>query len=140
MDHSMISQDTKGFLKTTQLMVKVTNDFLDLTNMTLNDPEMQKLMREESFDLVVLGSFFNDFLVGVAGHFKCPLIINWSGAPMHHLSKLVGNPLELSYVPALLSGLQQPMGFFDRVGNYIFSAVEFGMFHYLNYRMSQYYE
>lgn len=121
-------------------MAKVTNNLLNLTNLTLNSPEMQKLMKEESFDLVVMGYFFNDFLIGVAAHFKCPLIINFSGSPLQHISKLMGNPLELSYVPDLLTGLQQPMGFFDRVLNYVFSGVEFLLLQYMNYRMDQYYK
>lgn len=140
MDQSALSQDTKGLFKTMKLMMKVSNDLLDVTNMTLNDPEMRRLMREESFDLVVLGYFINDFLIGVAGHFKCPLIINWMGPPVQHLAALVGNPSEVSYVPDLLTGLQQPMGFFERVINYVFSSVELLVYYYFNYRMDQYYK
>lgn len=140
MTSSAISQDTKGLLKTMKLMAQVSNNLLHLSNLTLNDPDMQKLMREESFDLVVFGSFLNDFFIGVAAHFKCPLIINWSGALLQHMAKLMGNPLEISYVPDLLTGLQQPMGFFDRVINYLFSGVELLLFQYLNYKMDQYYK
>lgn len=138
-DRSMTSQDKKGFLKAMQSMVNITNNLLHLTNLTLNDPKMQKLMREESFDLVVLGYFFNDFFIGVAAHFKCPLIITLSGPPWQHLAKLMGNPPEISYISDLLSDLQQPMGFFDRVVSYVFSAVEIGVFHYVNYLMGQFY-
>ncbi|CAD7078266.1 unnamed protein product [Hermetia illucens] len=113
LDLSVISQNAKGFLNTMKLMAKVTNNLLNLTNLTLNSPEMQKLMKEESFDL---------------------------GSPLQHISKLMGNPLELSYVPDLLTGLQQPMGFFDWVLNYVFSGVEFLLLQYMNYRMDQYYK
>ncbi|CAD7078260.1 unnamed protein product [Hermetia illucens] len=139
MDRSMISQKKKGLFEAMESTANITNNLLNLSNLTINNPEMQKLMREESFDLVVLGYFFNDFLIGIAGHFKCPLIINWMGSPLQHLAKMMGNPSELSYVPDLLTGLQQPMGFFDRVINYAFSAVEHGVFHYVNYRMGEYY-
>lgn len=139
LDLSVLGEDAKGIVKAMKLMAKMSSNLMSLTNLTLNSPEMQKLMREESFDLVILGNFLNDFLIGVAGHFKCPIIINFSASPTQHMAKLMGNPLELSYVPDLLTGLQQPMGFFERVVNYVFSGVQFLLFQILNHQMNQYY-
>jgi phage pi2 protein 07 len=41
----------------------------------LQHPELQRMMREEKFDLVIVGYFATNFLLGVADHFKCPQIM-----------------------------------------------------------------
>ncbi|XP_055841744.1 UDP-glycosyltransferase UGT5-like [Episyrphus balteatus] len=89
-------------------------------NASLNQPQLKKLMAEESFDLVIQGYFFNEFLLGVAAHFKCPVIMSFTVRPFPYVNKLMGNPLELSYVPSLVGGGKQPMGFFDRLKNFLF--------------------
>ncbi|XP_055845487.1 UDP-glycosyltransferase UGT5-like [Episyrphus balteatus] len=70
-----------------------------ISNASLNHPLMKKLMKEESFDLVLLGYFMNDFLFGVAAHFKCPLILSVTVRPVSTVNDFVGNPQEFAYVP-----------------------------------------
>lgn len=38
---------------------------------TLNHPELKRMMKHESFDLVIVGFFMTNFLLGVGDHFKC---------------------------------------------------------------------
>ncbi|XP_055846154.1 UDP-glycosyltransferase UGT5-like [Episyrphus balteatus] len=88
-------------------------------NISLNQPEMQELMANESFDMVILGYFYNQFLLGVGAHFKCPIVMSFMIRPNPSLSELVGNPDEAAYVPSILIQTDQPLGFFDRVRNFI---------------------
>lgn len=85
------------------------------TNATFYTPEMKNLMAEEEFDLVIMGYFYNDFQIGIAAHFKCPIILSFMFQTISPLDNLIGNPLELSYVPAVYTGLKQPMGFINRM-------------------------
>ncbi|XP_055919867.1 UDP-glycosyltransferase UGT5-like [Eupeodes corollae] len=98
----------------------VLNDILNhYANTSLHQPQMQKLMAEESFDLVILGYFFNEFLLGVPAHFKCPVILSFMIRTVTQLNQLVGNPEEVAYVPSVVAQGKQPFGFFDRVKNFL---------------------
>ncbi|KAL5286053.1 UGT2A1.2 family protein [Megaselia abdita] len=96
---------------------------INIANVTMNSAQVKKLMDEESFDLMILGYFFNDFQLGLAAHFKCPVIINFMIQPFTQLVDMSGTPREVSYVPNLFTGLKQPMGFKDRLWNFIYSEI-----------------
>ncbi|XP_055846093.1 UDP-glycosyltransferase UGT5-like [Episyrphus balteatus] len=89
-------------------------------NASLHQPPLQKLMKEESFDLVVHGYFFNEFLLGVSAHFKCPVVMSFTIQTVPNINNLVGNPQEKSYVPTVMAGGKQPLGFWERVKNFLF--------------------
>lgn len=93
------------------------------SNLTILEPQMQHLMANEKFDLVILGYFFNDFQIGIAAHFNCPIIINYMIQPITTLNDFVGNPRELSYVPNLFIEAKQPMGFMQRLKNFVYTEV-----------------
>ncbi|XP_055919864.1 UDP-glycosyltransferase UGT5-like [Eupeodes corollae] len=95
----------------------------DYAEKSLNHPKMRKLMAEESFDLMLHGYFLNELLFGVAGHFKCPLVVILTVQSTSITNFLVGNPQEISYVPSLLSGAKQPLDFVGRVKNFFFVSV-----------------
>lgn len=44
---------------------------------TLNHPELKRMMEHESFDLVIVGFFMTNFLLGVGDHFKCEYFIGF---------------------------------------------------------------
>lgn len=67
-----------GFLSTFTTM---TQTGLVAANMSLHSKEFQKIMNTESFDLVIVGIFTNNFLVGKFPNFQ-PLQINSSRS--HH--------------------------------------------------------
>ncbi|XP_068140319.1 UDP-glycosyltransferase UGT5 [Drosophila tropicalis] len=52
-----------------------------------------------NFDLLLLGYQFNDHLLGVAAHFKCPVVIITTQQPIGQVNSLMGNPEERWYVP-----------------------------------------
>ena len=62
-------------------------------NETIQSAKVQKIMIEDQFDLVVIGYFVSEFLLGFADHFKCPSIIFSSGTHIASLNFIVGNPL-----------------------------------------------
>ncbi|XP_055859249.1 UDP-glucosyltransferase 2-like [Episyrphus balteatus] len=90
------------------------------TNFAFNDPQMKQLMDEEPFDLVIQGYLFNDFLFGLKAHFKCPIVLSLVVRQIGAINGFVGNPQEAAYVPSLLSGDKQPLGFFNRVKNFVY--------------------
>ncbi|XP_055837485.1 UDP-glucosyltransferase 2-like [Episyrphus balteatus] len=108
------------FYKKMHVMLTTFNGY---ANSSLNHPEVKKLMAEESFDLVILGYFFNDFLLGLGAHFKCPVVLSFMINTVPAVNGYVGNPNEVSYVPSTLAGGKQPMGFFQRVINFLFVNV-----------------
>ncbi|XP_055374511.1 uncharacterized protein LOC129607507 [Condylostylus longicornis] len=101
------------------------SEMMDNSRVALQSAEMQKLMKEESFDLVLLGYFVNEYEVGVAAHFKCPTIISWMGEPLYALNSLVGNPNEILSIPhPVWGGIEKNMGFFGRVKNVFLGIVD----------------
>lgn len=53
----------------------------------------------QGYDLMLLGYHFNDHLLGVAAHFKCPVAIIYTQQPIGFVHSLLGNPEERWYVP-----------------------------------------
>lgn len=114
---------------------------IHICNATINSPQVKKLMDEESFDLVILGYFFNDFQLGLAAHFKCPVIINVMIQPFTQLVDISGTPREVSYVPNLFSGITQPMGFSDRLYNFIYTEIlEAAIYKWADWQHEKFYE
>lgn len=109
----------KSFLMEYQ---EILPKMMSACNYTMHQPAFKKLL-DESFDLVVLGYFLNDFQLGIAAHFKCPVVINFMIQPFTQLMDMAGTPREISYVPNLFTGLQQPMDFFDRLHNFIYAGI-----------------
>lgn len=91
---------------------------------TYHSPQVQRLKRTESFDLVAYGWFFNDYHIGIAAHFKCPAVIISSAPQIKLLRDYVGNPSAVANVPSLFTSYREPMTFKDRLMNYVISAAE----------------
>lgn len=122
-------------------------DFInDISNKTLNQPEMKKFLATHGpgdFDLIIFGYFFNDFLLGVAGHFRCPIIISDTLSMIPGLSRIIGNPIEPSYVPVKpFSNLIQPMDtIWLRAKNFAIFLMETALLGpFMRYMGSKYYE
>lgn len=88
------------------------------------DAQVQKLKREEKFDLVIYGWFFNDYHVGLAAHFKCPAVVISSTPPFKLLGDHVGNPSGAAYTSVALVPFHTPITFFQRVFNFAIMTVE----------------
>lgn len=97
-------------------------------NTSMGLPEVQRMMREESFDLVITSPVCGQMVSGLANHFKTPLVqIMPLRAPLLTALNL-GNPAQLASVPSITSALRNPMSFKDRLRNFISSGVEIVLF------------
>lgn len=135
---SEIAKDPKGkgfvymFPRLTSLLYRLGNE-------TLQMKEMKKLMNEEEFDLVIVGYFLTEFMLGVADHFKCPSILFSPAATFTVINQALGNPLGTSGTPHILSGVTK-MDFLGRLKTFVVTGVELTATQYLKYRARQVYE
>lgn len=80
------------------VLKSITNLNID----TYNSPIVKRLRRDESFDLVVLGWFLNDYQIGIAADFKCPAVIVSSLPATSILRSYVGNPSDATFTSSWL--------------------------------------
>lgn len=91
---------------------------------TLADPRLKVLMEVESFDLVILKFFHNNFLLGVAEHFRCPTIMISAAELMPSTNYLMGNPLSIEAVPHNFLINDGPMNLWKRLLNFLLYSGE----------------
>uniref|UniRef100_A0A0A1WXX1 UDP-glucuronosyltransferase 2A3 n=1 Tax=Zeugodacus cucurbitae TaxID=28588 RepID=A0A0A1WXX1_ZEUCU len=124
-------------------LIVTTGEYMRMANETMWQPTMREFLRENranSFDLLLFGFVMNEFQLGLAAHFQCPIVVLWVVRPVLQVNRFVGNPLEMAYVPNLSSHLQQPFNFLQRVNNYVTAWMEFALMAYLDYRTQQLYD
>lgn len=120
------------FSRTLNLIAKVTND-------TLQMKEMKKMMKEESFDLVIVGYFFaTENMLGVADHFKCPSILFSPAGNFPLINDAMGNPLAVAGSPHPMLSVKQ-MDFSARLMNFFAAATDILMTKYFEYKSKQVY-
>ncbi|KAH8238008.1 hypothetical protein KR032_010867, partial [Drosophila birchii] len=71
---------------------------------------------DNKFDLVIVGYFMNSFQLALAHKLKVPLVVAVSNPPAF-IGDMIGNPWEVSYVPAMHAFQEVPMGLGRRVIN-----------------------
>ncbi|XP_055701703.1 uncharacterized protein LOC129800979 [Phlebotomus papatasi] len=140
---SMISEFVKSagnqwdhFMKLPDMI----NKFYEVANRTMSNPEFKKIMQEESFDLLILGPMGNQFLCGLAHHFKCPWVIMSQVQPMLMTTQHVGNPVSVASTPQAALGYRAPMTFTQRLQNFLVTGVEVLVTKYFQYLDRTYYE
>ncbi|XP_073817193.1 UDP-glycosyltransferase UGT5-like [Musca autumnalis] len=82
----------------------MVTDMTQALGLALDDPKMKELITNpgNKFDLMLYGYFYCDFFMGLAEHFNCPVALLWPNVPIGIISKLIGNPLEMTYAPVSL--------------------------------------
>lgn len=137
----MLDDDSSGsVMKLMENLPKMLRLTGEIGEAALLDKKFQKIMAEESFDLVIVGFFMQNFLLGVADHFKCPsIILNPVGA-ITAVNTLIGNPLGVSGVPSMMLQYKEPMTFFQRVKNFLVFSIEFMINQATEIISKQYYE
>lgn len=135
---SEIAKDPKGkgFM---YMFPRLTSLIYRLGNETLQMKEMRRLMNEEKFDVVILGYFLTEFMLGVADHLHCPSILFSPAGTFPAIMQALGNPLGTSATPHILVPLKK-MDFVGRLKTFLITAVEQVGLRYLNYRARQVYE
>lgn len=110
------------------------------TNETMQMKEMKRLMKEESFDLVIVGYFFlTESMLGVADHFKCPSILFSPAGAFSIINEAMGNPMAVSGTPHLMAPVKQ-MDFLGRLKTFVASGLEKLVLQYFKYRSKQVYK
>lgn len=95
------------------------------SNSTLSSPAVKKLLQSnQKFDLVILEIFLDHALLGFAEHFGCPVIGTTTHGVLEWINSLVGTPQPLSYVPHVHIGFSNPMNFWQRLANVLFTAID----------------
>uniref|UniRef100_A0A1B0GEE6 Uncharacterized protein n=1 Tax=Glossina morsitans morsitans TaxID=37546 RepID=A0A1B0GEE6_GLOMM len=91
---------------------------LRLTDIVLNDPNVQSLMTSnQTFDAVICEVFLGEALYGLSEHFKAPLIGLGTFGAISWNTDMVGSPSPPSYVPYPLLPLTDHMSFWERLEN-----------------------
>lgn len=113
------------------LAYKIMDSFSRLSLEVMNH-EKFRAIKNESFDLLVLGWFMNDYVLGLSGHFKCPSVVISPNANFYTMRKLSGNPSSVSTIPFIFVNYETPMTFFERLKNAGIYLMEFAMLEGLN--------
>lgn len=90
-------------------------------------------LKNESFDLLVIGWFLNDYALGLSGHFHCPSVVISPNVNMYPIRRFSGSSNSVSTIPSVLMGVSSKMAFFDRVYNLFAYAMECLMFEFSFY-------
>lgn len=101
----------------------------------LEDPVTKDLLESgQRFDLFILGWTYNDFLLGIAAHFKCPSIVFHTVASTKTVRDFVGSPaaVQSNYASAIVHG-QTEITYLRRILFFFEHAIEFAMVHFYNY-------
>lgn len=97
---------------------------MDIVKQALNNPEFQKIMKNEQFDLFIMEELGQtDCLLGLGAHFNVPIIMITSIEPTPPVNSIIGNPSPYAYVPHMMTGFKAPMTFVQRMLNQLMSMV-----------------
>ncbi|EDX13160.1 GD20543 [Drosophila simulans] len=96
------------------------------------------LNRGNKFDLVLSGYFMNDYQLGFAKKVNAPVIVVATMPPNQLLNPLIGNPLEVAYVPSISDSVEKGKGmsFRQRLAGYS-SSLFFEIFNFVTQRRSK---
>lgn len=90
-------------------------------------------LKNETFDLLVLGWMMNDYALGLSAHFKCPSVVISPNANFYLMRKFAGNPNSASTIPSVFVNYVTPMTFFDRLQNVGIYLLEFAILEGVNH-------
>ncbi|XP_058459806.1 UDP-glucosyltransferase 2-like [Malaya genurostris] len=118
---------------------EMMQEMLIWANNTINYPEFLKL-REEKFDLVIVGMFLADFILGYGPHFEAPTVILWTAGATKHTADYVGNPREIVTTQNMILGPQDFTKFSSRLKNFLVACIENAIGVYNFYKQKPYYD
>lgn len=89
-------------------------------------------LKNEQFDLLVVGWYMNEYALGLSGHFHCPSVVISPNVNFYPIRKFSGNPSSVSTIPSILVGSNfeagSKMTFLQRVLNllaYVMECISF---------------
>ncbi len=121
-------------------IIPTLNVYYETGKVALENPQLRKMMKEESFDLLIINFFMQDFLVGIGEHFKCPVMMVSPTISLSNLNRLFGNPMEISAVSFPMLNNKTNLNFVDRLLNFAAYGLD-QVFHvYTYYKQREIYE
>lgn len=110
-----------------QVLTQIYEVGKKITNITLTNDVVHNFLRssDEHFDVVIIEIFMCEALLGFGQHFNAPVIGFSSFGASKWTNDLVGTPSPLSYVPHTFLSFSDRMNFVQRLGNTMFTLVEF---------------
>ncbi|CRK99007.1 CLUMA_CG011945, isoform A [Clunio marinus] len=126
-----------------KLMPALFSILFKMSDNMFESEEFKKVLDEEKFDLVIIGMFFNNYLLGIGDHFKCPTMILSVTGTMTMLNVLVGNPLAVTSVQHSFFESGNMGTFSSRVANFLLHGSDYGFIALCDYlfkdRYNQYF-
>ena len=126
-DTSIYNKMQKGMSESKisfSVMTSAMSMLQNFGNNTLHATEMKDLIKNEKFDLVIVGYLMNEYFLGLADHFKCPSIVFFPAFSLSALDKMVGNPLSPEGSSHILANLRSLDSFRERLINFIMHFVD----------------
>ncbi|XP_053688667.1 UDP-glycosyltransferase UGT5-like [Sabethes cyaneus] len=138
-----VSKMTKSFLEKPPNMLtafpNMMQKMLAVANDTVNYPAFVEL-KKEKFDLVIVGLFMADFVLGYGTYFGAPTVVLWTGGNTKFTSDLVGNPRAIESAANMLLGPQDVTKFTSRLKSFLIASVENVFTAYGMYKQKPYYD
>lgn len=105
-------------------LLKTAGQFVNANIYTIKSKEFQKILKEESFDLIFfVPVFFNNVQLGIADHFNAPYVGLSPMGNIYYMRDLIGSPSFPATVPFKLFDVKQ-MTFVQRLLNFCITALE----------------
>ncbi|KAH8263754.1 hypothetical protein KR044_013418 [Drosophila immigrans] len=97
--------------------------------------------KDNKFDIVFVGFFFNGYQVGLGARFNCPIIVSWPGPPMEQIDNVIGNPILTASVPTMNVAVKlgEVMNFQQRLANFMSTMGFRGFSAFLEYKNAGFY-
>lgn len=83
----------------------------------IKNPQVQQLLKEATFDLVILEAVNTDVWYGFGAHFQAPIIGISSYGTDAIIDDIMGNISPFNYVPLMATGFTEDMTFTQRIFN-----------------------
>lgn len=125
---SLLSGNAKNSI---DFMVTATNLYQAVAIETIQHPTFQKLLKEETFDLVwFINVYYNGVQLGIAEHFKAPYIMYSPWGHLYYVTEMLGQHLYPSTVPSLYYETPPKMAFTQRMINMLYTVTEWALTKY----------
>ncbi|XP_055537534.1 UDP-glucosyltransferase 2-like [Wyeomyia smithii] len=138
-----VAKKTKEYLEKPPNMLtalpEMIGKMLTFANDTVNYPSFVEL-KKEKFDLVIVGFFVADFVIGYGAHFNAPTVILWTGGNAKFTSDMVGNPRAIVAATNMMFGPQDATKFITRLKNFMIGSIENVFTAYAFYKQKPYYD
>ena len=98
--------------------------FTNVTLAVMRNAEVQKLLKHETFDLIILEAINTDVWYSFGAHFKAPMIGVSSYGTDPIIDDIMGNISPFNYVPLMSTGFTEDMLFTQRIYNLFLKLLE----------------